>query len=135
MNMKYRILFLVLAALIYVSCATQKTVTYQFPAEMNETVRADYASQCEKGRILYTINCAGCHTIRKGRKELLPGFSEAQLQGYHIRGGNASHETSVSEERVNAEELVYIVAFLTYRTKTTDNTYTPKVWVHEDVTP
>jgi hypothetical protein len=127
---KYLVILLSFAG-IYVSCTIQKPVTYQFPAEMSQAIKTDYTNQCEKGRILYSINCAGCHTIRKGRKELLPGFTEAQLQGYHIRGGNTSHETSVSEERVNAEELVYIVTFLTYRTQTPDNTYTPKINEHE----
>lgn len=129
--MKSTFITLILLAFIYISCATQKPVAYEFPAEMSAAIKTDYMNQCEKGRILYEINCAGCHTHGKGRKTQLPGFTEAQLQGYHIRGGNVSHETKVSEERVNAEELTYIVTFLSYRSKNKENTYTPKINEHE----
>lgn len=130
--MKNTTLLLTVVALIYISCKTVQPVTFQFPAEMNEQVKKSYTEQCEKGKLLYEQNCASCHTIKKRGKELLPNFTEDQLQGYHIRGGTASHETNVSEERVDAEQLVNIVLFLTYRTKNSANSYTPKITVHKD---
>src|SRR5690242_5567762 len=85
----------------------QKEV-YEFPEAMAQPVRDEYTKLCEKGRVLYEINCAKCHnTIVKGKK-IVPDFTEEQLGAYSIRVANAKHEEQVSESNVSAEELALI---------------------------
>lgn len=95
----------------------QVKVAYDFPAAMSEKVRAAYFEQCEKGRILYQINCAGCHNYKVKRKEFIPDFTPGQLSGYELRILNSKHETDVAEEKVSGEELGLIMTFLTYKKK------------------
>lgn len=100
------------------ACTAQKKITYEFPDAMSEPVQAEYTRLCEKGRVLYEINCASCHTKRVKGKMILPEFTQEQLGAYSIRIANATHEEKVSEERVSAEELTLITYFLTYSKKT-----------------
>jgi hypothetical protein len=96
----------------------QKEV-YEFPEAMAQPVRDEYTRLCEKGRILYEINCAKCHnTVVKGKK-IVPDFTEEQLGAYSIRVANAKHEEQVSESNVSAEELALITTYLTYKKKNT----------------
>jgi hypothetical protein len=96
----------------------QKEV-YEFPEAMAQPIRDEYTKLCEKGRILYEINCAKCHnTIVKGKK-IVPDFTEEQLGAYSIRIANAKHEEQVSESNVSAEELALITTYLTYKKKNT----------------
>lgn len=100
-----------------VACAPKKQVYYEFPPEMLDHVKAEYAVTCDKGRALYQINCAGCHTTKKRGKEIIPDFTSVQLEAYQIRVANATHEEKVSEEKVTAEELSQILTYLNYKTK------------------
>lgn len=99
------------------SCKTPKKVYYEFPTEMLDHVRLEYAKICDKGRALYEINCAGCHTTKKGKQEIIPDFTAEQLEAYQIRAANPTHESRVSEEQVSAEELGQILTYLSYKTK------------------
>src|SRR5215213_2567885 len=100
---------LVMVAVILISitaCAVSKaTVEYEFPNEMAEPVKTEFLKICKKGKILYDINCAQCHNIKKGRKEIIPDFSPEQLKGYELRVANAQHEENMPDEKVTAEEL------------------------------
>jgi mono/diheme cytochrome c family protein len=115
--MKNRIAYyscIALAALLSF-CSVQKKVAYQFPEAMLPHVKEAYTAQCDKGQILYNLNCAACHTQKKGRKLLLPSFKESQLKGYELRVANAKHETSLPDEKVTEEELGLIMTFLRYK--------------------
>lgn len=90
---------------------------YEFPAAMAQPVRDQYLVVCEKGRILYNISCAKCHTSKVDGKEVIPNFTEEQLGAYSIRVANEKHEMNVSEENVSAEDLSLITAYLTYKKK------------------
>lgn len=109
---------LILGICIATGCAVHKNkVAYDFPAAMSETVRAEYLKQCEKGRALYSINCAGCHnTVVKG-KPVIPDFSQEKLIGYELRVSNAKHESNMPDTKVTAEELGLIMTFLSYKKK------------------
>ena len=100
--------------LVYACASHPKKIAYIFPSEMNATVKADYTRYCDKGRALYELNCAGCHNNRKGYKKGIPDFTVEQLESYQIRGRKA-HETRLEDDQVNAEELSYIIMFLTYK--------------------
>ena len=101
------------------ACVTQHqvAVTYEFPAAMAEPVRAEFAKVCDKGKILYDINCAGCHNIKKGNRQIIPDFTPEQLKGYELRVSNAQHEENMPDEKVTAEELSLISTFLLYKKK------------------
>ena len=104
--------------LIALSCSVQKNAAaYEFPAEMPETVRSQFISDCDKGRILYELNCSQCHNKTIKGKSVVPDFNTDQLKGYEIRVANAKHEENMPDEKVTAEELVYISTYLTYKKK------------------
>lgn len=97
--------------------SAQKKITYEFPKEMLPEVQVEYRKLCDKGKILYELNCAKCHNIPKGRKEIIPDFEVEQLSGYAIRVSNGDHEMNLPEEQVTPEELALISNFLTYKKK------------------
>ena len=93
------------------------TNLYAFPDAMAQPVRDQFLVLCEKGRILYDINCAKCHNTQEGNKTIIPDFTIEQLGAYSIRVANQKHEMNVSEENVSAEELALITTYLTYKKK------------------
>lgn len=101
--------------LIIHACTTQKKTVYVFPEAMAQPIQDEYTRLCEKGRVLYEINCAACHNKKVKGKTVIPEFTEEELGAYSIRIANATHEEQVSEARVSAEELTLITYFLTYR--------------------
>jgi hypothetical protein len=99
-------------------CVAQKNkVTYEFPPEMKDAVRADYIKQWEKGKVLYEINCAKCHNTVEKRRVIVPDFTPEQLRGYELRVTNAKHESEITETAVSTEELGIIMTFLSYKKK------------------
>ena len=117
--MKYYLFVLVMAAGLLVKCTSQKNVAYEFPAEMAEPIRVEYVKQCDKGQILYNMNCAGCHTRKINGKKVIPDFTAAQLVGYGIRLTNTRHESTLTDTTVSEEELGLIMTFLSYKKKNT----------------
>ncbi len=103
--------------LLLMHCTSQKKITYEFPAAMKDPVKQEYLKLCEKGRVLYELNCAGCHSVAvKGRK-VIPDFSVEQIEAYTLRISNPQHEKGLPEETITAEELVLVTTFLTYKKK------------------
>ncbi len=98
--MKFIILTACVAIVTLSACVSQAKLDYQFPEAMSEEVKSEFLKVCEKGKILYDINCAGCHTSKKGR---IPDFTPEQLKGYEIRVSNAEHEENMPDEKVTAE--------------------------------
>ncbi|MBC7451225.1 MAG: c-type cytochrome [Cytophagales bacterium] len=98
-------------------CTTHKKVSYELPAAMAPEVQVEYVKLCDKGKLLYDINCASCHTTKVKGKETIPDFTSEQLEAYQVRVSNQNHETAISETNVSAEELSLIVTFLTYKKK------------------
>ncbi|MBC7425472.1 MAG: hypothetical protein H7321_02960 [Bacteroidia bacterium] len=100
-----------------VRCAGPKKVAYEFPTAMAPAIQAEYAKQCDKGKILYDINCSRCHTTKAKGKEIIPDFNALQLETYQIRITNETHENNLTETKVTAEELSLILTFLAYKKK------------------
>lgn len=94
-----------------------KKVTYEFPDAMLPVVKEQYIKFCDKGQILYNINCAQCHNTTVKGKQVIPDFTQEQLTEYELRIQNPKHESSIPESTVTTEELGYIVTFLTYKKK------------------
>ena len=110
-------IFLIALSGICVSALAQKHMKYEFPENMPEHIKSDYLEQCKKGKILYEINCAKCHTSSVGRKKIIPDFTSAQLINYELRIQNPKHTNNITESTVNTEELAMIITFLTYKKK------------------
>lgn len=105
------------SVLIISACASQKKIEYVFPDAMSKSTQEEYERLSEKGRVLYEINCASCHTKKVKGRMVVPDFTEEQMGAYSIRIANEIHEDKVSEARVSAEELNLITYFFTYKKK------------------
>ncbi len=114
---KNTIYILILLTIVVIACSTPQKTVYVFPTEMGPPVQAEYTKICDKGKILYDLNCARCHTTKKWGKELIPDFTPEQLESYQIRVANNTHEMLMSDEQLPAEELGMIMTFLTYKKK------------------
>lgn len=114
--MRYRIPVIVFVSCL-VACSSQKKVGYTFPAAMALPIQKEFAKECDKGQVLYNINCAQCHNLVIKGKHVIPDFQPEQLVGYELRVSNPQHEGSMPDTRVTAEELGQIMTFLSYKTK------------------
>jgi cytochrome c553 len=92
-------------------------IPYLFPEGMAPAVREAFTVECDKGQALYNLTCATCHNKRVNGKIIVPDWTADQLVGYELRVLNARHETGIPEEQISAEELGYIMTFLTYKKK------------------
>lgn len=115
--MKLKLCLGIAGTMLLGSCFVQKQpqVLYVFPDEMRDDVKTQYIAMWEKGKILYEVNCSRCHNQVVGRKTIIPEFTEEQLATYEVRIADPEHEMSLSETKVNAEELSLITVFLTFR--------------------
>lgn len=116
-NVCNSIVVLFVSIVIISACRSQKKIVYVFPDAMSQPVRDEYQRLSEKGRVLYEINCASCHTKKVKGKMVIPDFTEEQMGAYSIRIANEIHEDKVSEARVSAEELNLITYFFRYKEK------------------
>lgn len=90
---------------------------YAFPASMNETDRAKFTRICDKGQVLYAMNCSGCHNVQAKRKSIIPDFTQDQMSRYELKANNMQHDTSKTFTSVTPEEMSNIYLFLTYKEK------------------
>ncbi|GAL86194.1 hypothetical protein CHU_3117 [Sporocytophaga myxococcoides] len=107
----------ILFAVCFGQCVTRNNVSYNLPEAMLPHVKQEYLSRCEKGKILYDINCAGCHNTKVKGKIVIPDFTPEQLKGYELRITNARHSETLTDTTVTEEELGIIMTFLTYKKK------------------
>jgi hypothetical protein len=108
---------LFLGCVVLMHCKAPQEIPYELPVAMVPAVKIEYAKQCDKGKILYDINCAQCHTTIVKRKKMIPDFTAEQLIGYELRVTNPQHESNIPETTVSTEELGYIMTFLSYKKK------------------
>lgn len=116
-TMKFYVSVCAVACVLIAACTSQKKVEYEFPDAMLPHVKVHYAELCDKGRVLYDINCSRCHSTTYKRKEIIPDFKPEELKGYELRVSNAKHESSMPDTLVTAEELGVIMTFLSYKKK------------------
>lgn len=108
---------LTISFVLLFACAVKKEVMYTLPEAMLPQVKEEYAKRCDKGQLLYNLNCAGCHNYKVKRKTYIPDFKPEQLRGYELRISNARHANSMPDSLVSEEELGIIMTFLSYKNK------------------
>lgn len=113
-NKQIKILMIAtLVSLAVVACHAPQTVMYAFPASMGDEVKQEYIKQFDKGKILYDLTCAKCHTTIVKKKEVIRDFTEEQLVNYELRIQNQDHIANIST--ISEEELALILTFLRYK--------------------
>ena len=116
--MKYnKLIILCLIVFVLIQCHSQKKAQYELPDAMMPHVKVMYKVQCDKGQILYDLNCARCHNTKIKNKEIIPDFKPEQLTGYTLRVANAQHEKNMPDTLVTEEELGIIMTFLSFKKK------------------
>jgi cytochrome c553 len=114
--MKYRIVISAfLFCLFAIQCAPKKKVEYDIPAHYGKQARENAIDWFEKGKILYKVDCAGCHGIYKKGKDSIPNFTKTQIDNYnamYIKGDPKNHSVA---SKLSSEQLYYILTFLRLR--------------------
>jgi hypothetical protein len=117
-KMKYiKLFFLFIVVFILIQCQSQKKLAYELPEAMLPHVKTMYIPICDKGKILYDLNCARCHNTKVKGKQIIPDFNPEQLTGYTLRVANAQHEKNMPDTLVTEEELGIIMTFLNFKKK------------------
>jgi len=101
--------------LLLMACISSKKAPLEFPEAMLPEVQADYRKTCERGYVLYKLSCAKCHTNKKWGREIIPDFSDAQLQGYALRMANKQHENNLPDSLISEVDFGDIMLFLKYK--------------------
>jgi hypothetical protein len=99
----------------FIQCTTQKKVEYDIPAHYGKEARENAIDWFEKGKILYKVDCAGCHGIYKKGKDSIPNFTKTQIDNYnamYIKGDPKNHSVAA---KLSPEQLYYILTFLRLR--------------------
>jgi hypothetical protein len=110
--------------LLLMACISSKKAPLEFPEAMRPEVQADYRKTCERGYVLYKLSCAKCHTSKKWGREIIPDFSDAQLQGYALRMANKQHENNLPDSLISEVDFGDIMLFLKYK-KRSHQPFTP----------
>ena len=92
-----------------------KKVEYDIPSHYTEQARENAIAWFEKGKILYKVDCAGCHGIYNKAKDSVPNFTKTQIDNYnamYIKGDPKNHSVAAN---LSPEQLYYILTFLRLR--------------------
>jgi hypothetical protein len=109
------IIWIFLVSLLFQACASKKKVEYDIPSHYTEQARENAIDWFEKGKILYKVDCAGCHGIYKKGKDSVPNFTKTQIDNYnamYIKGDPKNHSVA---SNLSPEQLYYILTFLRLR--------------------
>jgi mono/diheme cytochrome c family protein len=116
MKIAYGILCVIFCAALLTHCKTRQKIEYNIPKEIPEATRAIFLERCEKGKILFKINCSGCHGIFTKGKDGVTNFTKDQIDSYRAVAqiGNDKKNHAVAA-KMSAQQLDYILTFLSLR--------------------
>jgi Cytochrome C oxidase, cbb3-type, subunit III len=106
---------LIIICTCLVQCKTQK-IEYNIPSHVSAQNRAIFLERCEKGRILFKINCSGCHGIFTKGKDGVPNFTKDEIDNYRavvlIARDQKNHAVAA---KMSPEQIDHIITFLSLR--------------------
>lgn len=111
--MKYFLTILSIA--LFLGCTSKKPVLYNYPAGIMPAYKVEFVQNFEKGKVLYGIHCAKCHSTEVNGQEIIPDFTPVQLDAYDMRLGLTKHQAALTERNVPEEELDLILLFLGHK--------------------
>ncbi len=109
------LIVILITCFCFIQCATNKKTEYDIPSHYGKEARESAIQWFEKGKILYKINCAGCHGIYKKGRDSVPNFTKIQIDNYNamfIKGDKKNHSVAA---RLDPQQLYYILTFLRLR--------------------
>jgi hypothetical protein len=101
--------------LFFVHCVSKKKVEYDIPSHYGKESRENAIAWFEKGKILFKLNCSGCHGIFQKGKDSIPNFTKMQIDNYNamfIKGDPKNHSVA---RKLSQDQLNYILTFLRLR--------------------
>lgn len=114
--MKYLIaIFIFFGCMFFIRCKPKEKIEYDIPSHYGPQARENAIDWFEKGKILYKVDCAGCHGIYKKGKDSIPNFTKTQIDNYnamYIKGDPKNHSVA---SKLSPEQLYYILTFLRLR--------------------
>lgn len=112
----YTILVLFATTAVLHQCTNQKKVKYDIPSHVTENNKVLLLEKAEKGRILYTLHCSGCHGIFTKGKDSIPNFTRIQIDNYHAAAliGIDARNHAVAK-KMSSEQVDQVMTFLRLR--------------------
>lgn len=116
MKLIYTILVLLTASVLFYQCSNQKKVKYDIPSHVTENNRILLLEKAEKGKILYSLHCSGCHGIFTKGKDSVPNFTRIQIDNYHAAAliGIDARNHAVAR-KMSSEQVDQVMTFLRLR--------------------
>ena len=116
MKFLYTILVLFAAVVLLYRCTNQKKVKYDIPSHVTENNRVLLLEKAEKGRVLYSLHCSGCHGIFTKGRDSVPNFTRLQIDNYHAAAliGIDARNHAVAK-KMSSEQIDQVMTFLRLR--------------------
>lgn len=114
----FSFVLLAIVILLFGQCTQQQDLAFDYPAAATtDTGRANFREHWSQGKVLYAMNCGGCHDtlVAGSRNKVVPDFSLPQLLDYEMRFQYPSHENRLREVDVSVAELDWIQMYLQYK--------------------
>ena len=111
-----KIIIVIICAIALIECTAHKKIEYNVPKSLPPEIRAIFLERCEKGRILFKLNCSGCHGIFTRGRDGVPNFTKDQIKSYSAVAliGRDSTNHAVAK-KMSPQQIDYIVQFLSLR--------------------
>ena len=79
---------------------------------MSDETRSVYMERLEKGKVLFKLNCSGCHGIFTKGKDSVPNFTKDQISNYRaaVLMANDKKNHAVAA-KMSPQQLDYIIFF------------------------
>ena len=88
---------------------------YIVPPNVQPEMVPAFTERCNKGKMLYDINCASCHGIFTAGKDGVPNFTQKQFDKYstqYVLRDQVNHAVAF---KMNPEDLAFVMDYLRYR--------------------
>ncbi len=102
---------MLLICLFALYCTTGKKIEWYVLPDISDANRKALIERFEKGKILYTNNCAACHGIYGKGKDSVTNVTKQQIDNYTILA-LANPKNLAVLKKISPEPFNYIITFL-----------------------